>query len=167
MEDLGEEGLQAAGDKIASALKSQHLPPNEVLRSFPVPDVDSITYKSFDYYNQTGENQPEGFELKSIPFPFHLNDMKSQIVRLHFLMDTSKLPPEDAPYLVLLTELWLQSPLRHPDTGKLENLQELIARRSRDVVSLKNSLGCERQTRACSPGCAGSWKAGRRNDASR
>ena len=141
MEDLGEEGLQAAGDKIALALKSQHLPPNEVLRSFPVPDVDSITYKSFDYYNQTGENQPEGFELKSIPFPFHLNDMKSQFVRLHFLMDTSKLPPEDAPYLVLLTELWLQSPLRHPDTGKLENLQELIARRSRDVVSLKNSLG--------------------------
>ena len=99
MEDLGEEGLQAAGDKIALALKSQHLPPNEVLRSFPVPDVDSITYKSFDYYNQTGENQPEGFELKSIPFPFHLNDMKSQFVRLHFLMDTSKLPPEDAPYL--------------------------------------------------------------------
>ena len=141
MEDLGEEGLQAAGDKIALALKSQHLPPNEVLRSFPVPDVDSITYKSFDYYNQTGENQPEGFELKSIPFPFHLNDMKSQFVRLHFLMDTSKLPPEDAPYLVLLTELWLQSPLRHPDTGKLESLQELIARRSRDVVSLKNSLG--------------------------
>jgi Zn-dependent M16 (insulinase) family peptidase len=67
--------------------------------------------------------------------------MKSQFVRLHFFMDTSILPPEDKPYLVLLTELWLQSPLRHPDTGKVETLKELIAKRSRDLVSLKNTLG--------------------------
>ena len=101
----------------------------------------NIGPRLFAYFNQTSEVQPEVFNLKSIPFPFYIDDIKSQFVRLHFFMDTSKLPPEEAPYLVLLTELWLQSPLKHPDTGVVESLKDLIAKISKDLVSFKNTLG--------------------------
>jgi hypothetical protein len=40
-----------------------------------------------------------------------------------------------------LTELWLQSPLRDPISGKVDTLKDLIAKRSKDLVSFKNSLG--------------------------
>jgi hypothetical protein len=94
VEALGPEGLEAAGRKIESALKSQHLPPDHVLRSIPVADVDSITFRSFAYYNQTSEAQPPEFDLRSVPFPFYLDDMKSRFVRLNFLLDTSSLPAQ-------------------------------------------------------------------------
>jgi hypothetical protein len=67
--------------------------------------------------------------------------MSSQFVRLHFFLDTSKLPSTDTPYLVLLTELWLQSPLKDPVTGNIGTLQELVAKRSKNLVSIKNTLG--------------------------
>jgi len=133
--------LKAAGENISLALKSQHLPPDTLLKSIPVADVNSIGFKTFAYFNKTSQNQPEGFDLKSIPFPFYLDDMKSQFVRVQLFLDTSKMSVDDSSYLVLLTELWLQSPLKHPDTGEVETLQELIAKRSAVLVSLKNNLG--------------------------
>ncbi len=117
------------------------MPPEDFLQKIPVADVNSITFKTFSYYNQTSEIQPEAFNLQSIPFSFFLDDMKSQFIRIHFFLDTSKLPSGDIPYLVLLTELWLLSPLKDPETGNVGTLQELVAQRSKNLVSIKNTLG--------------------------
>ena len=58
IEDLGEEGLAHAGQKIANALQSQKLPSSDVLQSVPVADATSITFKSFEFFNYTTEQQP-------------------------------------------------------------------------------------------------------------
>jgi len=58
IESLGEEGLTQAAKKIANALQSQKLPSSEVLLSVPVADATSITFKSFEFYNYTTEQQP-------------------------------------------------------------------------------------------------------------
>jgi hypothetical protein len=78
---LGPEGIKAAGNAIAEAIASQKLPPPAVLEAVPVADVDKIMFRKLTYYNYTTEPQPKGFDLRSIPFKFHLDDLKSQFLR--------------------------------------------------------------------------------------
>ena len=42
---LGPEGRKREGEKVAAAIKSQTLPPQEVLESVPVADVNKIKYR--------------------------------------------------------------------------------------------------------------------------
>lgn len=67
VESLGEEGLHQAGEKIASAVKSQRLPPSEVLNSIPVADADLISYRNFKSYNYTTKEQPRKALIVLIP----------------------------------------------------------------------------------------------------
>ena len=52
-------------------------------------------YRKLDSYNYTSKVQPENFDLKSIPFRFHLDDINSQFVRLYFFLDMDQIPKED------------------------------------------------------------------------
>jgi Zn-dependent M16 (insulinase) family peptidase len=142
---LGPEGLLASGKSIKEAIKSQVLPPPEVLKSIPVADVNSIQFRKMTYYNYTSKSQPEGFELKKIPFNFHLDDINSQFVRFYAFLDTNGISREDRYYLVLLTELWLQSPLRKTN-GTIEPYESVLQRRSKDAMSFYNDLGYKGST---------------------
>ncbi len=79
------------------------------------------------------------FELQKIPYHFHLDDLASQFVRFYAFIDTNGLEPEDRYYLVLLTELWLHSPLRK--NGTVEPFESVIDRRSKLALSFYNDLG--------------------------
>lgn len=67
--------------------------------------------------------------------------MKSHFIRFNLFLDTSKLDCKDLAHLTLLTELWLQCPIRHPDTGILESLDDVVARRSTGILSITNTIG--------------------------
>lgn len=142
---LGRKGLKRMEAKIKAALRSQILPPPEVLKSIPVADVNSIQFRKMTYFNYSTERQPEGFDLKSIPYHFHFDDMNSQFVRFYAFIDTSSVPLEDRSYLVLLTEMWLQSPLRMPN-GTIESYDDVLQRRSEVTLSFYNDLGYKGST---------------------
>jgi len=72
--------------------------------------------------------------------------MKSHFVRFNLFLDTSKLDCKDLFYLTLLTELWLQCPIRHNNTGILESLDDVVARRSKSILSMSNSIGFDGST---------------------
>ena len=96
------------------------------------------------YYNRTTEQKPDGFDLTQIPFKFHLDNINSQFIRFYAFLDTSNLPEEDKPWLVLLTELWLQSPLKID--GKLVPLSDVISRRSNEALTFYNDMGFKGST---------------------
>ena len=145
IDNLGTEGLEKADKAVKEAIKSQILPPPEVLNSVPVADVTGIKFRKMNYYNHTTEAQPKGFNLKNIPYHFQFDDVNSQFVRFYAFIDTSSIPYEDRLYLVLLTELWLTSPLRLSN-GEVENYEEVLQRRSKTALSFYNDLGYKGST---------------------
>ena len=60
-------------------------------------------------------------------------------------LNTTFLSQEDRPYLVLLVETWLQSPLNVG--GKIVTLNEVIKKRSEDALSFYNDLGYKVRSR--------------------
>ena len=144
IEELGPEGLARNGKRIEDALESQILPPPEVLKSIPIADVNAIQFRKMNYYNHTTTNQPKGFDLKSIPYHFQLEDVNSQFVRFYAFLDTSEIPLEDKYYMVLLTELWLRSPIRK--NGSIESYESVLKRRSQTTLSFYNDLGYKGST---------------------
>ena len=144
IEKLGPDGLEKAENSITEAIKSQLLPPPEVLKTVPVADVDFIKFRKMNYYNHSTIDQPTGFELTEIPFSFQFEDVNSQFVRMYLFIDTSSIPYEDRLYLVLLTELWLISPIRK--NNEIEPYESVLQRRSNIALSLYNDLGYKGST---------------------
>ena len=173
-ENLGREKLEQAALTLENAIESQELPPNEVLASVPVANVSSITYRKLAYYNYTtiggwefgdsytervpdksstdslfsvdvnNSNKPAVFDIKEIPFRFHFDDINSQFVRIFFFLDMSDISPEDKPYAVLLTQLWLDSPIKNG--SKIINLDDVLQLRSTEALSFYNDLGYKGST---------------------
>ena len=83
IEKLGPDGLEQADKNIHEAIKSQLLPPPEVLKTVPVADVNFIKFRKMAYYNHTTSDKPNGFELNKIPYHFQFDDMNSQFVRFY------------------------------------------------------------------------------------
>ncbi len=71
--------------------------------------------------------------------------MSTQFVRYYLFLDMSSVKPEDRPYLVLLTELWLQSPMVVRGGRRLE-LADVIKRRSEVALTMYNDMGYKGST---------------------
>ncbi len=141
---LGKEGLKEAGEKVAEAIKSQILPPQEVLESIPVADASKIMYRSISSYNHSTEAQPENFDLQSIPYHFHLDDLNSDFIRYYTFFDLSELSQEERPYLVLLTETWLET--SQIVGGETMSHADVLKRRAETALSFYNDLGFKGST---------------------
>ena len=171
---LGSDKLEQAASTLEQAIESQELPPNEVLASVQVANVSSITYRKLTYYNYTtiggwefgdsytesipdkasleslfpadsnDSNKPAIFDIKEIPFRFHFDDINSQFVRIFLFLDMSDIAPEDKPYAVLLTQLWLDSPIKNG--SNLISLDDVLQLRSTEALSFYNDLGYKGST---------------------
>jgi Zn-dependent M16 (insulinase) family peptidase len=139
-EILGEEGMKKAAEDVKNALASTKLPPKSVLLKVPFADVNSMTYHTLHYYNHTTPKQPKGFDLKSIPFRFEIDDINSEFVRIYTFLDTSEIAVEDQMYLSLLSNLWLQCPLKKSD-GTIISFEEVTKQREKDALSFSNYIG--------------------------
>ena len=81
IETLGPDGLKEAGEKVHRAVESQVLPPNSVLTSVPVADVDTIAYRKHEHYNYTSPS--EDFNLTDFPSRFYLDVNLCKRLRIH------------------------------------------------------------------------------------
>ena len=170
IKSLGPEKLEETEIKLEQAIENQVLPPNDVLASVPVANVSSITYRKLTYYNYTtiggwefgdsfkeaipnktslpldikDDKVPSLFDIKEIPFRFHFDDINSQFVRIFVFFDMSDIPAEDKIYSILLTQLWLESPLRNGST--LISLDDVLQLRSNEALSFYNDLGYKGST---------------------
>ena len=159
IESLGPSNLELAGLKVEKAIQSQAFPPNNVLASVPMANVTSITYRKLTYYNYTslgGGNDGDSFKepivdtissrfhLRDIPFRFHFDDINSQFVRIYVFFDMLNISAEDKMYAVLLTQLWLESPLRNG--SDLISLEDVLQIRSKEALSFYNDLGYKGST---------------------
>ena len=119
-------------------------PPQEVLTSIPVAPVEDIAYRKLEFFNYTTKKQPKNFDLKSIPFKFHLDDLNSQFIRYYMFLNLSSISQEDRPWMVLLTETWLQSPIEID--GKTISLADVVKMRSKEALTFYNDLGYKGST---------------------
>ena len=65
--------------------------------------------------------------------------------RYYLFLDLGSVSQSDRPYLVLLNELWLQSPMVVKGGKRLE-LADVIRRRSEEVLTMYNDLGFKGST---------------------
>lgn len=137
---LGPEGLKSAGDKVKRAIDSQALPPNSVLETVPTAGVDSIAWRKLVHYNHSSKPGPQGFDLAGIPFRFYFDDIRSQFVRVYMFLDMANVPEEDKPYLVILTETWLDAPIKLAN-GTVLHHDDVIKNRSKTAQSFYNDIG--------------------------
>ena len=139
-EYLGEDGLRTAGMLAKQALESSTSPPNAILLKMPLADVNSITYHNLESYNHTTSKQPDGFDLRSIPFRFQLDNIDTEFVRIFIFLDTSDIKVEDQKYLSLLTNVWLECPLK-TSNGTQVSFEEVMKQRERDSITFNNCIG--------------------------
>ena len=132
--------MKKAAEDVKNALASTKLPPKSVLLKVPFADVNAMTYHTLHYYNYTTPKQPKGFDLKSIPFRFEIDDINSEFVRIYTFLDTSEIAVEDQMYLSLLSNLWLQCPLKKSD-GTIVSFEEVTKQREKDALSFSNYIG--------------------------
>lgn len=113
-EKLGAVGLTTKTEILAKALEqNEKQAPPDLIRSFPIPDISSISYHAIKRYCNRGTEAETGhcdrFAIEKIPIRFQLDDVKTQFVYLYALMDTSLIPVEQRLYLPLLMACLLES----------------------------------------------------------
>jgi len=141
---MGEEGVKAAKQELEMALASQELPPDDVLLSMPVANVDGIVFRRLDYRNRTIGLLP-GFDPSIVPYRVHLDDVDSRFVRYYLAFNASSVAEADRPWLVLLTSSWLRNPIRTAE-GKLLSAPEVSNMRNRELLTLDVDLGYKGST---------------------
>ena len=92
---MGEEGLKAAGETLRAAIGASVDPPASVLETFPLADTESIRFLPLTSYNYTSDAQPGGFDLRAVPFRFHVDEIDSQYVRFSTHLNVTSFPLED------------------------------------------------------------------------
>ena len=118
---LGPEGLKNKADLLVAALEhNDRQAPLELITSFPIPDINSISYHLVQRYCNRGENSVvtdcDRFPtLNQIPVRFQLDDVKTQFVYLFALMDTSLVSDEHRLFLPLLMSCLLESAVQRGD----------------------------------------------------
>lgn len=111
---LGPEGLAAKAEILEKAVEhNEKQAPPELIMSFPIPDISSISFHTIRRYCNRGSSENEShcdrFPLDQIPVRFQLDDVKTQFIYLYALMDTSHVPKEKRLYLPLLMTCLLES----------------------------------------------------------
>jgi len=139
-ETLGEEGLKNKTDLLENAMEKNDLePPEELLRSVPIPSAASIQFHPVTSYNSNSEIQPQGFDLKKLPVYFQLDQVATNFVYLYAVINTESVPQKMKPYLPLFLELLLESPV--VEDGVETPYEDVVAKLAEDTLAATSSLG--------------------------
>ncbi|KAI0673522.1 Metalloenzyme, LuxS/M16 peptidase-like protein [Trametes maxima] len=155
-EQLGPDGL-AECERVLEAAKKEHEAeiPTEILKSFPVPSVKSISWipvQSFQESVKGKERAPapqpgneqlaKHVEQDGAPLPFFVqyDHVKSDFVTVHAYFSLAKLPERLRPYLSTYLSAFFSLPVQR-STGEKLNHEEVSHRLDSDTVSYEVSLG--------------------------
>ena len=139
-ETLGKEGLQKKQKELDAAMEANEVEaPDSVLTSVPIPSSSSILFHKVTSFSSTSEEQIENFNLKQMPVFFQFDQVSSNFVYLFLVMNTDPVPKHLKPYLPLLLEMLLESPLSID--GVETPYEEVVAQLSADCLDSRASLG--------------------------
>ncbi|KAI0652259.1 Metalloenzyme, LuxS/M16 peptidase-like protein [Trametes meyenii] len=155
-EQLGPDGL-AECERVLEAAKKEHEAeiPTEILKSFPVPSVKSISWipvQSFQESVKGKERAPapqpgneqltKHVEQDGAPLPLFVqyDHVKSDFVTVHAYFSLAKLPDRLRPYLSTYLSAFFSLPVQR-STGEKLNHEEVVHRLDSDTVSYEVSLG--------------------------
>ena len=144
---LGEDGLHALAAKLAAAIEKINTEiPTEVLTAIPVPSLQAVPYHAVDVMSNCPQRQgvsenASGFvqHLSSVPMIVEVDDIKSSFLEVKVIIDTSALPDNLRPYLLLWAFLLFESPVLR--NGELVDYEKVVVELEQDFLEKSVTLG--------------------------
>ncbi|KAF8337466.1 Metalloenzyme, LuxS/M16 peptidase-like protein [Cantharellus anzutake] len=158
-EKLGPVGLEKL-KKILEDAKTEHDRPipSEVLTSFPVPDVSTISWIPVDSArNESGKVTSRGRppnaastsvedyltkDPASVPYFIQFDHVKSHFITVSAYLSTAKVPPQLKPYISAYLSSFFMLPIIRSDGTRVSH-EEVVRQLEDDTVSYGISLGYE------------------------
>ena len=119
--------------------KNEEEAPDDMLSSVPIPDASSISFHPVTTFKTDGPSKLEQFDLKTLPIFSQFDEITSNFVYLNLVIDTSVIPQHLKPYIPLLLEMVLESPVLEGE--KEIPYEEVVSQLSEDTVEVGFSLG--------------------------
>ncbi|XP_060600571.1 uncharacterized protein C05D11.1-like [Ruditapes philippinarum] len=148
-ERLGKDGLQEKATILEKATEeNEKEAPDSVVTSVDVPNVDSIHFhpivascnrKVEQSAKDSGYGKNPAFPLDDIPFRFQLDDVHTNFVQMHVMLDSTCLPQELKYFLPLYCEILFESPILRD--GVLVSHEEIISQLEADTLSTESCIG--------------------------
>lgn len=141
---LGPTKLAELGRRVDEANRANATGvPRELLLSMPIPGVDSIRFHTIST-RRTDESAGAPLALPSLPYAMQIDHMSSAFVHTSALLDTSEVPAELRPYLLLLLGLLFESPVRR-DGARIPH-DEVVGALEADTLVRYAQLGFGRRS---------------------
>lgn len=148
---LGATGLAEKEENLVKArLQNETPPPSEMLTQVPVPNIDDIKYHPLQIFKPNSDSSPPGIDLKALPVYAEAYDLHSNFVYTVVSLNTEPVPLELRPYLLLLLELFTESPVLRDSV--LIPYEDVVVQLEADTVAVGVRLGLETNSRfSCGP----------------
>ncbi|KAF6215152.1 hypothetical protein GE061_009903 [Apolygus lucorum] len=138
--ELGREKLAEKERIIADAMTRNEIPPPDaMLTSVPIPSTDSIKFHSINVFTSDSDKQDPRFNTKEVPLYVQLDHLKTNFVYLFALMDSGSLRSDLRPYLPLLLNLVLESPIRRD--GEIVSYEDVVHQLEEDTLAASSRVG--------------------------
>jgi Zn-dependent M16 (insulinase) family peptidase len=152
---LGPEGLKKAEIELEAAKAEHDRPiPTEVLTSFPVPDVKSISWIPVESVQEPGKGRQVPYPPSSsssllkhvaadgeqLPFFIQYDHVESDFVSLHAILSLSSLPDRLRPYMSAYLSAFFSLPVERESGVRLTH-EEVVNQLDNDTVSYEVGLG--------------------------
>lgn len=148
---LGEEGLQKCETVLDEAREANETqPPTEMLTQVPVPNIEAINFHPLEIFKSSDKKSPAGVDLQNFPVYTEAYDLHSNFVYSIVSLNTESVPSKLRPYLLLLLDLFTESPILRD--GTLIPYEEVVVQLEADTVAVGSRLGLETSSRfTCGP----------------
>ncbi|KAF8168013.1 Metalloenzyme, LuxS/M16 peptidase-like protein [Crassisporium funariophilum] len=155
VEQLGSEGLKKAEAQLEAAKAEHGKPiPTDILTSFPVPDVKSISWLPVQSVQEPGKGRKHEYSPSTdtplfkhiesdgqvLPFFVEYDHVESDFVSIHGYFSLAKLPNHLRPYISTYLSAFFSLPIRR-DSGVRLSHEEVINQLDNETVSYEVGLG--------------------------
>ncbi|KAG4066708.1 hypothetical protein HA402_007344 [Bradysia odoriphaga] len=142
-EELGPEGLETKAAELLDAMTKNSIPPpDKMLTEVPIPSTDGILFHPSNIY-RTGDPDevPAGLDLNAWPVYSEAIDIHTNFVYMIVTLNTHSVPKELRPYLLMLLDLIIESPIRDGET--IIPYEEVVTALEKDTITMGTRLGLE------------------------
>ncbi|KAG5654101.1 hypothetical protein H0H81_007515 [Sphagnurus paluster] len=154
VKDLGPEGLKKAEAELEAAKAEHDQPiPTEILTSFPLPDVKSISWISVQSVQEIGTGRIPSQLISSpelakhisndgspLPFFVQYDHVESDFVSVHAVISLEKLPNHLRPLISPYVLAFFSLPVKR-DSGEYLTHEEVVNKLDNETVSYEAALG--------------------------
>jgi len=139
--DLGPQGLEEQAKLVDKSMEENDKDvPEDVLKCVPIPSADSISLHDVQTFTSVDSEESPHTWLKLMPMYTKFNQIKSQFIYFHVVVNLSQLPKDLVMYLPLLLELVGESPM-DDGNGNVTAYEKVVAQLEEDFVVASSSVG--------------------------